>query len=44
MDMHMPSYLDIHDVLIVNNLNIFEPPLLEEVVIAHHPVDNIPNF
>jgi hypothetical protein len=40
----LPSQLDIHDVLNVNNLKLFEPPLLEEAVTVHHPVDNIPYF
>ena len=28
----------------VNNLKLFEPPLLDEVVTVHHPMDNIPYF
>lgn len=40
----LPSQLGIHDVLNVNNLKLFEPPLLEESVTIHHPVDNIPDF
>ena len=35
------SHLGIHDVLNVNNLNFFEPPILEDVVIVQHPMDNI---
>lgn len=40
----MPSQLGIHDVINVNNLKLFEPPLLEESVTIHHLVDNIPDF
>ncbi len=40
----LPSQLGIHDVLNVNNLKLFEPPLLEESVTIHHPVDTIPDF
>ena len=40
----LPSQLAIHDVLNVNNLKLFEPPLLEESITIHHPVDNIPDF
>jgi hypothetical protein len=34
----------IHDVLNVNNLNLFEPPLLYEVVTIIHQMDNIQIF
>jgi hypothetical protein len=37
----LPPHLRIHDMLNVNNLKLFEPPLLEETVIVLHPVDNI---
>jgi len=40
----LPPQLGIHDVLNVNNLKLFEPSLLEEVVPVQHPVDNIPDF
>ena len=40
----LPTQLGIHDVLNVNNLKLFEPPLLDEAVTVHHPVDNIPYF
>ena len=40
----LPTQLGIHDVLNVNNLKLFEPPLLDEAVTVHHPVDNIPDF
>lgn len=40
----LPSQLGIHNVLNVNNLKLFEPPLLEESVTIHHPVDNILDF
>lgn len=40
----LPPQLGIHNVMNVNNLRRFEPPLLEEEVIVQHPVDNIPNF
>jgi hypothetical protein len=40
----LPPQLGIHDVLNVNNLKLFEPPLLEETITVHHPVDNIPYF
>ena len=36
--------LRIHDVINVNQLKLFEPPLLEEVVTINHPTDNIPDF
>ena len=39
-----PTQLGIHDVLNVNKLKLFEPPLLDEAVTVHHLVDNIPNF
>jgi hypothetical protein len=42
--MDLPAQFSIHDVLNVNNLKLFEPPLLEEAVTVHHPMDNIPNF
>jgi hypothetical protein len=37
------AQLDIHDVLNVNNLKLFEPPLLEETITVQHPMDNIPD-
>ena len=40
----LSTQLGIHDVLKVNNLKLFEPPLLDEAVIVHHPVDNISDF
>ena len=36
--------LGIHDMLKVNNLKLFEPPLLDEAVRVHHLVDNISDF
>jgi hypothetical protein len=35
--LYFPAQLGIHDVLNVNNLKLFEPPLLEEGVIVQHP-------
>jgi len=40
----LPPQLGIHNVINVNNLKLFEPPLLEEAVTITHPVDNIPYF
>ena len=40
----LPPQLGIHDVINVNQLKLFEPPLLEEPVTITHPVDNIPDF
>jgi hypothetical protein len=40
----LPLQLGIHDVLNINNLQLFELSLLEEVVPVQHPVDNIPDF
>jgi len=40
----LPPQLGIHDVLNVNNLKPFEPPLLEEEVQVHHPMDVIQDF
>jgi len=37
----LPPHLRIHDVLNVNNLKLFEPPLLEGTVTILHLVDNI---
>jgi len=36
-----PAQLEIHDVLNVNNLKLFESPLLEETTIVQHPMENI---
>jgi len=40
----LPPQLGIHNVINVNHLKMFEPPILEEVVTITHPVDNIPDF
>jgi hypothetical protein len=40
----LPAHLGIHDVLNVNNLKLFEPPILEDTVTVQHPMDNIPDF
>jgi len=40
----LPPHLGIHNVINVNHLKLFEPPLLEEPVTITHPVDNIPDF
>ena len=40
----LSTQLGIHDMLKVNNLKLFEPPLLDEVVTVHHLVDNILDF
>ena len=40
----LPSQHGIHDVFNVNNITLFEPPLLEESITIRHPVDNIPDF
>ena len=40
----LATHLGIHDVLKVNNLKLFEPPLLDEAVRVHHQVDNISDF
>jgi len=40
----LPPHLGIHNVINVNNLKLFEPPLLEELVTITHPIDNIPDF
>jgi hypothetical protein len=40
----LPPHLGIHDMLNVNNLKLFEPPLLEETVTVQHPMDNISYF
>jgi hypothetical protein len=40
----LPPHLGIHDVLNVNNLKLFEPPLLEDTVTVIHLVDNILDF
>lgn len=40
----LPPQLGIHDVINVNQLKLFEPPLLEEPVTITHPVDNISDF
>jgi hypothetical protein len=37
----LPPQLGIHNVINVNHLKLFEPPLLEEPVTITHPVDNI---
>ena len=42
--LELPAQLGIHNVVNVNCLKWFEPPLLEEVVQIHHPADNIPDF
>jgi hypothetical protein len=39
-----PPQLGIHDVMNVNNLKHYEPPLLEDNVTISHPVELIPNF
>jgi hypothetical protein len=36
--------LGIHNVINVNNLKLFEPPLLDEPATISHPVENIPDF
>jgi hypothetical protein len=38
----LPPHLRIHDMLNVNNLKLFEPPLLEDTVTVLHLVENIP--
>jgi hypothetical protein len=40
----MPPQMGIHNVINVNNLKLFEPSLLEEVVTITHRVDKIPDF
>ena len=40
----LPPQLGIHNVINVNHLNLFEPDLLEEIVIITHRVDNISDF
>jgi hypothetical protein len=40
----LPPQLGIHNVINVNHLKLFEPPLLEEPVTITHPVDNILDF
>jgi hypothetical protein len=40
----LPTHLGIHDVLNVNNLKLFELPLLEDTVTVQHPMDNILDF
>jgi hypothetical protein len=42
--LEFPAQLDICDVLNVNNIKLFDPSLLEEIVTIQHLVDNIPNF
>jgi hypothetical protein len=41
---NLPPQLGIHNVINVNHLKLFEPSLLEELVIFTHPVDNISDF
>jgi hypothetical protein len=36
-----PPQLGIHDVLNMNNIKLFDPPLLEEPTTIQHLVDNI---
>jgi len=40
----LPPHLGIHNVINVNHLKFFKPPLLEEAVTITHPVNNIPYF
>ena len=40
----LPPQLGIDNVINVNNLKLFEPPLLEDAVSITHPVDKIPDF
>ena len=40
----LPPQLGIHDVINVNQMKLFEPPLLEERVTITYPVDNILDF
>jgi len=40
----LPPQLGIHNVINVNHLKLFEPPLLEELVTITHPLDNILHF
>jgi hypothetical protein len=40
----LPPHFGIHDMLNVNNLKLFEPPLLEDIFTIHHLVENIINF
>jgi hypothetical protein len=40
----LPQQLGIHNVINVNHLNFFEPPLLEEPVTITDPMDNILDF
>jgi len=42
LDLH--PLLGIHNVINVNHLKLFEPPLLEEAITITHPVDNILDF
>jgi len=35
------AQFNIHDVLNVNNIKLFEPPFLEEITIVQHPMENI---
>ena len=40
----LPTQLGIHNVINVNNLKLFEPPILEDAVPITHPMDIIPDF
>jgi len=40
----LPSQLGIQNVINVNNIKLFEPPLLNEIVTITHPMENIPDF
>jgi len=40
----IPPHLRIHGILKVNNMKLFEPLLLEDIVSLLHPVENILYF
>ena len=40
----LPPQLEIHNVINVNHLKLFDPSLLEELFPITHPMDNIPDF
>lgn len=40
----LPPHLGIHAIQNINNLKLFEPPLLEDTVTVQHPMDNILYF
>jgi hypothetical protein len=42
--LYFPSHLDIHNLINMSNLKLYEPPLSEEEVRLTHPTGIIPDF